>query len=277
MHAHDLLAGMLVLSLALAAGCNAPSLEQHPAERVADAYRIDGWDRIERLDFTFNVQSPGRDEPTVRQWSWHPRTDEVTRHDIEPDRVTSSIAEAVRMVEGAFIEGFENEGEVQDLETQVRELRYRRDAIDEISDEALREVLREIDHQFINDSYWLLFPFQIVWSNPTVTHEGEQPLPMGEGTAPKVTAQFPDEGGYTPGDAYDLYLDENHRVQQWVFRRGGRSDGRPATWEDHRQLGPIIVSLGHRGPDDEFRLWFTDVRAELTDAEDEVTPVPMER
>ncbi|MEM6855538.1 MAG: hypothetical protein AAF593_14120 [Planctomycetota bacterium] len=124
--------------------------------------------------------------------------------------------------------------------------------------------------QFINDSYWLLFPFQLVWSDPTVTDAGMQPLPLGGGEGQKLICQWPAEGGYTPGDAYDLYLGEDGLIQQWVFRRGGQENGRAHTWEDHQQLGPIIVSLDHHGPPpgnegSGFRLWFTDVKATLTD------------
>jgi len=134
------------------------------------------------------------------------------------------------------------------------------------------EAIRELHHQFINDSYWLLFPFQLVWSNPAVTVHGEAELPIGQGTATKLTAQWPDEGGYTPGDAYDLYLGDDGLIEQWVFRRGGGDEGRPATWEDHKQVGPIIVSLSHENADGSFRLWFTDVRVELEHAEGWQTP-----
>lgn len=138
------------------------------------------------------------------------------------------------------------------------------------------EVIGELHHQFINDSYWLLFPFQLVWSNPTVTVHGEAALPIGEGTATKLTAQWPEEGGYTPGDAYDLYLGEDGLIEQWVFRRGGGEAGMPATWDEHRRLGPIIVSLSHENADGSFRLWFTDVKVEIEHEEGWQTPAPID-
>lgn len=141
--------------------------------------------------------------------------------------------------------------------------------------DAVGETDQDIHGQFINDSYWLLFPFQLVWSNPAVTEAGVQPLPIGEGEGQKLITQWPDEGGYTPGDAYDLYLGDNGLIQQWVFRRGGQPEGNAHTWEDHQQLGPIIVSLDHHGPEGSgFRLWFTDVKATLTDGM-VVTPQPI--
>ena len=138
------------------------------------------------------------------------------------------------------------------------------------------DAVRELHHQFINDSYWLLFPFQLVWSNPAVTDHGEAPLPIGEGTATKLTAQWPDDGGYTPGDAYDLYVGDDGLIEQWVFRRGGGDDGRPATWEEHQRVGPIIVSTNHQSADGSFRLWFTGVKVKLEGEDGWQEPRPLD-
>ncbi len=144
-------------------------------------------------------------------------------------------------------------------------------SINEDSDQATRDIHR----QFINDSYWFLFPFQLEWSDPTVTEAGSQPLPIGEGRALKLVCQWPDEGGYTPGDAYDLYLGTDGLIQQWAFRRGGGDKASAMTWENHQQLGPMIVCLDHHGEDGEKRLWFSDVVATLTGETAPVTPTPM--
>jgi len=135
--------------------------------------------------------------------------------------------------------------------------------------------ITQADRWFINDSYWLLFPFQLVWSDPEVTGAGVAALPIGEGTARKVVVQFPDEGGYTPGDAYDLYLGPGGLIEQWVFRRGGGEEGRPATWERHARLGPILVSLLHQGPEG-FRIEFTGVSAEVAQQRLRAEPVLLE-
>lgn len=237
------LALLATAGTATAQGSAAAELQTQPAPTIAQAYGIDGWSQIERIDFTFNVQRPGRAEPMSRQWSWWPNDT------------------AVRL---------EKEGQ--------EPIEYRRNELPRMRLPSDHPII-QADRQFINDSYWLLFPFQIVWSNPEVSYEGEAPLPMGDTDAPKITVQYPEEGGYTPGDAYDLYLDENHRIQQWVFRRGGKPDGSAMTWSQHRQLGPIVVSLEHEGPanaqGERFRLWFSDVRAELVNADQAVTPQPM--
>ncbi len=124
-----------------------------PAQTVAQAYKIGGWDQIERIDFTFMAQSPGRDKPTShRQWSWWPKQGKVTL--TQPGQEPVEIP----LVPGS---------------TQMRPTEL----------EAPQVIAAH--KKFINDSYWFLFPFQIVWSNPKVTDQGAAALPMGEGEARK--------------------------------------------------------------------------------------------
>jgi len=239
MRRFPLLISLIVpLTAAMSAIAAPPGEGNETAMRIATAYGIDGWAKIERLDFTFRAKLPGRDEAIVRHWRWWPKQNRVKQRFPESER----------------------------------------DAIDydrgEVKDGGSKEA-RQADKHFINDHYWLLFPFQPVWSNPSVTDEGEAPLPIGEGNAKKVVVQYPSEGGYTPGDAYWLYVDDAHRIVQWQYLPGG--DEREAmahTWQKHRRLGPIVVSLEHTGPNGDFRLWFTDVTATLTNGKT-VTPKPM--
>lgn len=196
------------------------------ARKIAKAYGVSKWDDVEELHFTFNVKRPGSDEVLSRKWTWWPKQNTVKLH--------SSDGHDIMYPREIFEHG-------EPVQLTI-----------------------DTDKQFINDHYWLLFPFQLVWSNPTVTDHGKQPLPIGEGTGRKVTTQYPSEGGYTPGDAYDLYLDRDHRITQWVYRKGGGADGRAMTWENHAKLGPITVSTEHWSEDRQFHLWFTDVSAKLS-------------
>ncbi len=163
---------------------------------------------------------------TARTWTWRPNDGLVTLEKQDADPVTYKQSEI-------------NEDTPKDL--------------------------RKIDHHFINDVYWLLYPFQLVWSNPAVTDEGDTPLPIGEGSARKLITQYPDEGGYTPGDAYDLYLDNNNLITHWVFRRGGGDKGNAMTWENNIDLGPIKVCTDHYNADKSFRLWFDGLSLTTTD------------
>lgn len=205
---------------------------------LAVAYGVEQWPLFERLQFTFNVDR-GPDQPGVaRSWDW----------DIVGDTATRTVDGQSVTVEAVS-------------------------AMDAPRDEAATQAHR----QFINDSYWLLFPFQLAWSNPTVTEAGGAPLPIGEEPTPalKLICTWPDEGGYTPGDAYDLYLGNDGLIAQWVFRKGGAETGSPATWENHAKLGPIIVSLDHRNREGLKFLYFTEVSATLAGTAGRVTPLPI--
>jgi hypothetical protein len=67
-------------------------------------------------------------------------------------------------------------------------------------------VKNEIEPSFVNDQYWLLLPFHVVWdSSATVTDEGMQKMPIGDASAERVVAKYPSEGGYSEGDTWELY------------------------------------------------------------------------
>jgi hypothetical protein len=72
--------------------------------------------------------------------------------------------------------------------------------------------------------------------------------------------RYPTEGGYTPGDAYDLRLDSTGRIESWVFRKGNSPEPtREALWSEPVPVGPLRLSLDRPGPDKGFHLWFTGV------------------
>ena len=67
------LAAAACLLLPVATSATAAQEPPSPERQVANAYGFEAWPRVQRLDFTFHVQLPGRDEPIARQWSWLPR------------------------------------------------------------------------------------------------------------------------------------------------------------------------------------------------------------
>ncbi|MEM7624379.1 MAG: hypothetical protein AAF333_01990 [Planctomycetota bacterium] len=229
----------VLAAVAVILSVGATRAEESAGAELAERYGLPGWGQIDRIDFEFHAELPGRDKPISRYWSWDVVGNRVTL--VRGDGGSSVTVPAAHPGPGFTVEEASVHG------------------------------------QFINDSYWLLFPFQLVWSDPTITDHGPAALPIGGGeAAKKLTCRWPAEGGYTPGDAYDLYLGDDGLIKQWDFRRGGGDQGFPATWDDHRQLGPIVVSLDHHGPEGSgFRLWFTGVQATLTDGT-VVAPAPMD-
>lgn len=124
--------------------------------------------------------------------------------------------------------------------------------------------LKKADHRFINDKYWLLFPFQLVWDKDmTVTNMGTQTAPISGNQLIKLTVQYGDAGGYTPGDAYDLYLNENWIIQEWEFRKSGKeSPGSAITWEGYADFNGIKVATNHLNNDSGLRIYFTGISFE---------------
>src|SRR5713226_6679932 len=125
-----------------------------------------------------------------------------------------------------------------------------------------------IDAGFFNDQYWLLFPFHLVWdTSATVQDAGMQKLPLGKGSAEKVAVKYPSNGGYTPGDTWELYVGTDGRIRQLVFHHGGpvKPSVVIATWADYKKAGPLLLSLDHRGTADgkPLRLFFSNVAVKL--------------
>ncbi len=194
-------------------------------QHIGESYGLQYFGEVEQLQYTFNVKK-GEDQVN-RFWIWEPHLNRVT---------------------------------FKGMDYQEAITYYRSEA-----DPAASDKLKKIDAWFINDNYWLLFPFHVTWdTHAKVEDIGRQRLPMGDGRARCVVVAYPATGGYTPGDVYELYLDDQYRLIQWVYRRGGsEKPTRIATWEDHRKVGPLTLSLNHQGEDPDFRVWFTNVGVKM--------------
>ena len=219
---------LLTLLLLGLSACSAQNQETRPMtlrQRIGNAYGIHYFSQVEQIQYTFNAKIG---EKQIRRfWIWEPKLGRVTFKGMS----------------------------YQDAVT------YQRDEIDTTASAALKK----IDAWFINDNYWLLFPFHIAWdANIKIDDVGRESLPLGEGKAKSVVITFPETGGYTPGDVYQIFLDDNDRLIQWIYRRGGSEEPtRVTTWEDYRQAGPLVLSLDHRAEDDSFRVWFSGVGVKL--------------
>ena len=201
-------------------------------EQVAKAYGLDSFDQIEAIRYTFNLTFPGVN--LVRSWEWEPKTGKVS------------------------YEGKDKDG-------KPVKVSYMRSEIGSQSD----VVKNDIDPGFVNDNYWLLFPFHAHWdTSATVTDQGTQKLPVGAASARLVSVKYPSEGGYTPGDTWDLYVGKDNRVQYLVYHRGGLK--KPslviASWGGYKNAGPLLVSTEHRGTADghPLHLVLSNVAVKLT-------------
>src|SRR5258705_5441656 len=172
---------LLAVSMLLLLPATAKAQQSPPiAEQIAKAYGLDSFGQIEAIRYTWNAEFPNG--KVSRSWEWSPKTDTVS------------------------YEGKDKEGKPVKASYQLVKLSSQSDAIK-----------NEIDPAFANDQYWLLLPFHVLWDGATVTSEGNNKLPLGDGSAERVVVKYPSEGGYQPGDTWDLYIGADKRIQEIVY------------------------------------------------------------
>ncbi len=227
----------MIRFLALAVLLLTPSLwaqERAPIlEQIAKTYGIDSWDQIQAIRYTWNGEIPGLFK-LAHAWEWEPKTGKIS------------------------YEGKDKDGKPVKVTYDSSQLSTQSD-----------QVKSEIEPAFVNDNYWLLFPFHAYWDkSATVTDKGTQKLPIGTGSATLVSVKYPAEaGGYTPGDTWDLYISKDKRVQAMVYHRGG--DKKPslvtASWTGYKKAGPLLFSTEHRGTADgkPLHIFHTNVAVKL--------------
>jgi hypothetical protein len=207
--------------------------QQRPpiVDQMAKTYGLDSFGQIEAIRYTFNI-SLGTFK-LADSWVWEPKTGQVS------------------------FEGKDKTG-------KSVKVTYTRSQLDTQP----AEVKDQVDPAFMNDQYWLVFPFHVVWdTSADVKDEGMQKLPLGKGSADRVVVKYPSQGGYTPGDTWTLFVGPDHRVRQFIYHRGGSKKPTVVimTWADYKKAGPLLVSMDHRGTADgkPIHLFFSDVAVKM--------------
>ncbi|TWO34319.1 hypothetical protein E1J38_000260 [Seonamhaeicola sediminis] len=118
------------------------------------------------------------------------------------------------------------------------------------------------DRAFINDKFWLLIPFQLVWdTSASISEPIKELAPISKNMMNKITITYPKEGGYTPGDAYDIYFDKDLIIKEWVFRKGNKQE--PSlinTFENYQDFKGIKLALDHKRINGKGGVKFTSVQ-----------------
>jgi hypothetical protein len=203
---------LLILPATLGAQTRSPILE-----KVAKTYGLDSWDKIEAIRYTWNGEIPGVFK-VAHKWEWEPKTGKVTYESTDKDGKPVKVA-------------------------------YDSSQLASQSD----QVKNEVEPSFVNDNYWALFPFHAYWdASASAIDQGKFNLPVGPGMAELLPIKYPADGGYTPGDTWDLYVGADNRVVYLVYHRGGAKPPSRvfATWAGYKKAGPLLISTEHRGTAD---------------------------
>jgi hypothetical protein len=206
---------------------------------ISKAYGFDDAYRIEGLSFVFHVQD-GRVQ-LRREYTW----------DIADNRVEYRG----RGPTGLPIE-----------------VTYHRDRLAD-GDATLNAT---IDKWFVDDQFWLLFPFHLSWEKRLITLKSEpQRMRIQPGPSDCLIVQYP-EGSSTAGDVYEVYYTPDHLIREWAYLPNGSNEPKFATtWERNAKAGPFIFSMAHRARDGALKVWFERVSVKLA-GEGWVDAVPLE-
>ena len=195
-------------------------------QRIMKAYGADRFQDIDAFTYTFNIQSG--DRKVKRVWTWEPKRGCVTFHGKGPA--------------GSIIDYSYTHTKTDTSDTTLDTY---------------------VDQRFINDNYWLFFPFHLAWDSNLVYNTTGVILSPELGNAEHLVVRYTG-GGYTPGDMYVLFPDAMGLLRWWVFYRGAKEDqGSMMTWDDPIRVGPITLSTSHRNTDGTFKLWFSDIAFKL--------------
>ncbi|WP_179336858.1 hypothetical protein [Winogradskyella ludwigii] len=143
------------------------------------------------------------------------------------------------------------------MTTNKDTVKYSRNQIDTTNSNA--------DSAFINDKFWLLIPFQLVWdTSATISESKKAESPVSKTLSNMITLTYPNEGGYTPGDAYDIFFDDNFIITEWIYRKGNSVTPTMATtFENYKDYNGIKIATDHKMESGNWNLNFTDVTITL--------------
>ncbi|EPR74226.1 hypothetical protein ADIWIN_0803 [Winogradskyella psychrotolerans RS-3] len=123
------------------------------------------------------------------------------------------------------------------------------------------------DRGFINDKFWLFVPFQLVWdTSATISESKKAQALISKTELNMITLTYPNEGGYTPGDAYDIFYDNDYIIREWIYRKGNvKEPSLITTFENYKDYNGIKIATEHRQENGSWNLNFTDVSITLDD------------
>jgi hypothetical protein len=143
------------------------------------------------------------------------------------------------------------------LTTNGETTEYNRNNMDSITLKA--------DRGFINDKFWALIPFQLIWDEGTTISEPEKATsPINQKDLNKIIITYSNQGGYTPGDAYDIYFDDDYIIREWSYRKGNTTEPSLSnTFENYSDYNGIKVAQYHKKAEGDWNLLVRNIKVEL--------------
>jgi hypothetical protein len=164
---------------------------------------------IMEIDFTYSAKAPSG--KVVRQWQWFPRTDDVLFTGNGPDGKRGTVT-------------------------------YSRKAVADTRPEAQ---VHTIDAWFVNDCYWLLFPYFLAHDpQKRVTRNNSAIMPISGKWATGITVEYYKPDPRRPGDKLEIYVDTAYQIKEWVvYPYESHRVTTSNKWTNYRQAGPFTLSL----------------------------------
>jgi len=112
-----------------------------------------------------------------------------------------------------------------------------------------------------------------------VTDEGTHEMPISKKPARRVVVKYPSQGGYSPGDTWELYVGKDNRLEEFVYHGGGAAaiKGYTGTWEGYEKAGPLLLSTDHEGTTVDgksVRVFYSDVAVKVQGSDKWVNAQP---
>jgi hypothetical protein len=121
----------------------------------------------------------------------------------------------------------------------------------------LDSIAQSADRAFVNDVYWLLPAYKLVWDKGTRVSFPKENL---------IQLEYTGDGGYTPGDRYDLTVDGNDQITSWsYYPKGSKEPAMTTTFENYKSYNGVRIAHDHKTSDGSLNIFFTDVKTIKTD------------
>lgn len=110
------------------------------------------------------------------------------------------------------------------------------------------------DRAFVNDVYWLVPQFKLAWD------QGKEITYPESADSKMIKVQYTGDDGYTPGDRYDMIIDDQMNINKWMYYpKGATKPAMTTSFADYVKYNGIKIATNHRTPDGSLNIYFTDI------------------